>query len=176
MNPAVIYLEPLKASDVTDNYVNWLNDPVINQYLESRHVKHDLPSVKLFVEIMSNDDKNFLFGMFCNKTSKHIGNIKLGPVDYRYKRAEIGLIIGDKNYWGKGVATEAISAVCQYAADTLKLNKVEAGCYASNIGSKKLFLKSGFKIEGTFHQHFILRGAAEDCIRFGKILTVQDAK
>jgi RimJ/RimL family protein N-acetyltransferase len=169
-----IYLKRLKPIDVTNEYVSWMNDPVISQFLESRHDSHDISSVKLFVETMSKDETNFLFGIFCSRTSKHIGNIKLGPVDYRYKRAEIGLIVGDTNYWGKGIATEAINGVCRYASDILKLNKLAAGCYASNIGSKKLFLKSGFIIEGTFLQHFILKGIPEDCIRFGKILPRKD--
>lgn len=170
MKQCQIYLERLMSVDVTENYVNWLNDAEINRYLESRFVKHDVDSVKLFVESMCENESNFLFGIFCNKTSKHIGNIKLGPIDYRYKRAGIGLLIGDKNYWGKNIATEALGFVCNYALETLKLNKVEAGCYASNIGSKKLFLKSGFKIEGVLQQHFYIDKTPEDCIRFGKIL------
>lgn len=170
MNQSQIYLDRLKTDDVTEDYVNWLNDPVINQYLESRYIKHDIGSVKLFVEAMSQDNKNFLFGMFCRKTFKHIGNIKLGPIDYRYKRADIGLIVGDKNYWGKGIATEAIALLTDFAANDLNLHKLEAGCYTSNIGSLKAFLKEGYLIEGTLKEHVKLDGKWEDCYRLGKVV------
>ena len=56
-----IYLERLMPVDVTENYVNWLNDTDINRYLESRFVKHDIESVKLYVEAMTISDNNFLF-------------------------------------------------------------------------------------------------------------------
>lgn len=170
MKQPKIYLERLKPTDVSESYVSWLNDKDINRYLESRFVKHDIESVRCFVKEMSKNDNNFLFGIFCHKTSQHIGNIKIGPIDYRYKRAEIGLLIGEKSYWGKNIATEALDIVCNYALETLRLNKVEAGCYASNIGSKKLFLKSGFIVEGVLQQHFYINENPEDCIRFGKIL------
>jgi RimJ/RimL family protein N-acetyltransferase len=165
-----IYLKRLEATHVTDDYVNWMNDKDINKYLESRHEVHSLSSIKNFVKHMSQNDTNFLFGIFCSDTSKHIGNIKLGPIDYRYNRAEIGLIIGNKKYWGKGLATEAIIAVCNIASRDLKLRKVEAGCYSSNVGSKKAFEKAGFELEGLLKKHFCYDGKVEDCIRLGKVL------
>ena len=170
MNHSQIKIIRLTFSNASEDYVNWLNDPAINQYLESRHVEHDLASVKLFVEAMRRDNKNFLFGIFCKKTSKHIGNIKLGPIDYRYKRSDIGLIIGDKNYWGKGIATEAIALITDFATDELGLHKLEAGCYVSNIGSLKAFLKQGYLIEGTLKEHVKVNEQWEDCYRLGKVL------
>ena len=165
-----INLRRLQPNDVTHEYVDWMNDSEINKYLESRHVVHSLDSIKAFVEAMSYDKSNFLFGIFCNKTSLHIGNIKLGPIDYRYLRAEIGLIVGNKNYWGKGIATEAILTVCKFAAEKLKLRKVEAGCYSSNFGSKKAFEKAGFEVEGLLRGHFYCNGTSEDCLRLGKVI------
>ena len=43
-------------------------------------------------------------------TDKHIGNIKLGPINWIHRYGDISLLIGDKDYWGKGIATEAIRA------------------------------------------------------------------
>lgn len=170
MDNQKINLRRLQASDVTLEYVNWMNDPEINRYLESRYDDHSLTSIKTFVEAMSHEKGNFLFGIFCNKTSLHIGNIKLGPIDYRYLRAEIGLIVGNRNFWGKGIATEAILIICKFAAEELKLRKVEAGCYSSNQGSKKAFVKAGFEVEGLLKEHFYCNGKPEDSIRLGKVL------
>ena len=79
---------------------------------------------------------------------KHIGNIKLGPINIHHNCAEIGLIIGDKDSWGKGLASRAISIVTQFGFNQLKLAKLSAGCYENNIGSKKAFEKSGYQVEG----------------------------
>ena len=170
MDNKKINLRRLQASDVNLEYVNWMNDSEINKYLESRYEVHSLSSIKTFVEAMRSEKSNFLFGIFCNKTSLHIGNIKLGPIDYRYMRSEIGLIVGNRNFWGKGIATEAISAICKFASEELKLRKVEAGCYSSNIGSKKAFEKAGFEVEGILREHFYCNGKSEDSIRLGKVL------
>lgn len=171
MSDVNILLTRLKPEDVKQEYVDWLNDVETNKFLESRHIKHDLKSVRLFVEDMIKDDCNFLFGIFCKKTNKHVGNIKLGPINYRYKTAEVGLIIGNKDYWGLGFATQAIKDVCLFAQKVLGVNKVEAGCYASNLASKKIFLKCGFEIEGVLKEHFSINDKPEDCIRLGRVLS-----
>jgi [ribosomal protein S5]-alanine N-acetyltransferase len=62
-------------------------------------------------------------------------------------------MIGDKDSWGKGFASEAISMVTQFGFNQLKLAKLSAGCYENNIGSKKAFEKSGYKVEGFLRSH-----------------------
>ena len=54
-----------------------------------------------------------------------------------HRFADIGIIIGDDAYWGRGFASEAIKLVISYAFDRLKLHKLTAGCYATNAGATK---------------------------------------
>jgi RimJ/RimL family protein N-acetyltransferase len=110
-----------------------------------------------------------LFGIFDKESDQHIGNIKLGPINWFHRYAEIGLIIGNKDFWGKGVATDSITLISLYAFNTLNLHKVTAGCYASNIGSKKAFLKAGFDVDGVRKSHCFSQGKWEDLILLGKI-------
>ncbi|MBY0431841.1 MAG: GNAT family N-acetyltransferase [Rhodospirillales bacterium] len=75
---------------------------------------------------------------------RHVGNIKLGPINRHHRRGDIGLLIGERDQWGRGLAAEAIAAMTAYAFAELGLNKVVAGCYAANEGSRRAFLKAGF--------------------------------
>ena len=50
--------------------------------------------------------------------------------------------------WGKGYATEAIQLTSEYAFNYLKLLKLNAVCYESNVGSILAFLKASYTIEG----------------------------
>ena len=51
------------------------------------------------------DNKDIqLYGIFIEK--HHIGNILLMGLNSNHKRIEIGYVIGDKSYWGKGIATQ----------------------------------------------------------------------
>ena len=57
-------------------------------------------------------------------------------------------LIGDKNYWRQGYATEVVSHVTQYGFENLGLEKITAGCYEPNVGSINVLKKNGFKVEG----------------------------
>ena len=148
LNSNSLVLKELRSTDVTQQYVDWLNNPKINQYLESRFTLQDKYKVKEFVRNCKQSDLCFLFGVFTAGNMKHIGNIKLGPINLNHNYAEIGIIIGDIDSWGMGFASKAISMVTHFGFYQLKLFKISAGCYENNIGSKKAFEKSGYQVEG----------------------------
>jgi RimJ/RimL family protein N-acetyltransferase len=163
----ILVLQELESSDVTRTYIDWLNDFEVNKYLESRYMNHDKNTVKAFVDACRNSELEFLFGIFLKGSMKHIGNIKLGPINKHHKRADIGLIIGDKDCWGKGFAKEAISMIGQFGFNQLKLAKLTAGCYESNIGSKKAFEKSGYNVEGFLKGHVVSANVREGVWQLG---------
>ena len=143
-----LILRELEISDVNKRYVSWLNDQEVNQFLESRFKVQNEDLVKSFVESTWNSELDFLFGIYIGNGKNHIGNIKIGPINLNHNSSSIGLMIGEKKQWGKGYATIAISLISEFAFKELKLSKLTASCYSDNIGSKKAFEKSGFKVEG----------------------------
>jgi len=83
---------------------------------------------------------------------------------------EIGLMIGERTAWGRGIATRAISIISRIGLEQLGLRKITAGCYASNAGSQKAFEKADFFVEGLRKDHFLIDGETEDLVllaRFG---------
>jgi RimJ/RimL family protein N-acetyltransferase len=77
------------------------------------------------------------------------------------------LLIGEKDTWGKGYATEIFKMIVRHAFLTLNLNKVTAGVYADNLGSSKALARAGFVEEGVRRQHCFMNGAYTDLIIFG---------
>ncbi|MCX8003947.1 MAG: GNAT family N-acetyltransferase [Burkholderiaceae bacterium] len=154
----------LEPDGVTENYVAWLNDPAVNRYLEARFVRHTLESTRRFVQAVADSDDSILFGIRYVPEGRHVGNIKLGPIDCNHRRAEIGLLIGERCLWGRGIAANAIELATRYAFDSLGLLKVTAGCYASNVGSRRAFEKAGFVVEAVRRRHFLLNGVPEDAL------------
>ena len=159
-----LILKELEPSDVTQQYVDWLNDPDVNKYLESRFVYQDNKKVTEFVKVCHYSDVCFLFGIFTKNGMKHIGNIKIGPINVHHNYAAIGLVIGDKDSWGKGFASKAISMITEFGFKKLKLVKIVAGCYGANIGSKKAFEKSGYRVEGFFRSHVESNNGRDDLL------------
>lgn len=87
-------------------------------------------------------------------THKVIGEIVL--YDFRLKRqADIGYRI-NKDYWGKGYATEAARAVMKVAFEIMELTRLQIRCFNNNPGSSKVAQKLGFRLEGLIRQAAII--------------------
>ncbi len=156
----------LEPSHVSTDYVAWLNDPDMNRFLESRFVTHDEKSVREFVaNCLANPDVLFL-GVRARESGKHVGNIKL-EINRTHQRAEVGILIGDPTMQGRGIGTRAIRRVVEIARDELGLRKLTAGCYASNKGSERAFLKAGFALEGSRPDFFLCSGQSESLTLMG---------
>lgn len=155
---------------VTETYVGWLNDPLVNQYLECRFTKADLASTRRFVEQTLADPAALFLGIRSVTLGRHVGNIKLAPIDRHHCLGEIGILLGDRDAWGLGIASQAIAQLAAIAREELGLRKLTAGCYASNIGSVRAFEKAGFAVEARRAAHFMLRGAPEDVVLMARFL------
>ena len=147
-----LILRAMTVDGVSLEYVSWLNDPEVNRYLESRFIEHNFEDVAGFVRRLQADDSTIFLGIYLKDSDKHIGNIKLDSIDSYHSRGIVGLMLGDKQEWGKGFATEAIREITKYAFNELGLKKVSAGCYESNLGSKKAFERVGYEVEGFFKE------------------------
>jgi len=165
-----IYLREVRLSDVNENYYKWMNDPEIIRYLESRFYPNSLESIQDFVKSKLGDRESILFAIVLKEDDRHIGNIKIGPVNWFHRLADVGLLIGEKDCWGKGYATEAIKLITEYGFRVLNLHKITASCYGGNSGSAKAFIKAGYFEEGVRKSHFFSEGKYEDLILLGKIV------
>lgn len=163
-----IVIRELKPVDISEAYCRWMNDPEVNRYLESRFANHSLKTLNEYL-ISLDKDKNIQFGIFTQEANEHIGNIKIAGIDKTHKRADLGLVVGEKKYWGKGVASAAIALACEFAFRKLGLHKVTASMYANNVGSYKAFEKCGFKKAGVYTKHAWSEDAWVDVILLEKL-------
>lgn len=169
-----IYFREVRLSDVGDNYYNWMNDKEVTRYLESGFFPNSIEQLREYVVSKQNDRNNVFLAIVLKGSGNHIGNIKLGPIDWIHRTADVGIIIGDKNCWGEGYATEAIRLVVQYGFNVLNLHKITAGCYSSNQGSARAFQKAGFEVEGLRRQQFFFNNKYIDLVLLG-IINLQKA-
>ena len=94
-----IFLRKLQLTDVNQKYVRWLNDKKTNRYTEQRYFKHNIKSIKNYVKDKKLSKFEYLYGIFILKNKKkiHLGNLKIGPINFRHKFAEISYLIGNKS-------------------------------------------------------------------------------
>ena len=97
--------------------------------------------------ILRNDSRRpdrHTFGIIADG-SEFIGLTELydtGPV-----RATLGIIIGERAYWGRGYGPEAVQLLLEYAFGELGLSKVGLNTYEDNVRAQAAFLKAGFTEE-----------------------------
>jgi len=158
-----LVLIPINESFCSDLYLSWLNDYDVYKYLESGG-NYTIDSLKEYIE---NAVKNKLFfWAICLKCNgKHIGNIKIEPINFLHKRGEFGILMGDKPEWGKGYAKEASKIVIDFCFKTLNLKKITLGVVESNEVAVILYKKIGFEVEGIYKNHGFYDNRLENVLR-----------
>lgn len=155
---------PLNMRHCTEEYVAWLNNPKVYKYLETGG-DYSLEKLNKYLsEVVSKKDMLF-WGIHLKSTGKHIGNIKIDPVNYKHGLGEYGIMMGDTDEWGKGYAKEASKTIIAYCFDTLGLRKVTLGVVADNKSAVQLYETLGFEIEGVYKDHGFYDGKLADIIR-----------
>ncbi|MCH7593945.1 MAG: GNAT family N-acetyltransferase [Chloroflexi bacterium] len=151
-----VLIRALVPDDAGEAYARWMNDPCVVMYTEARFSSYDQDDLRRYIRDVLSDPLSHMWAICDLDTRVHIGNIKLGPVNLRHSFGDIGLIIGERSAWGHGVATEAISLVCKFAFQQLRLHKVTASMYEENAGSRRAFEKAGFTTEGVRTSQYLL--------------------
>ena len=162
-----LLLRALEPADLNATYLSWLNDSEVNRYLETRFLPQTMEALQGYWQAHRDDPASPWFAICLQADGRHIGNIKLGPIQWLHRRADLSLFIGDRTCWGKGYASEAIAAVRDWTFAELDLQKLNAGIYAGNLGSRRAFEKCGFSLEGTLRAEVVSRGERLDVWRMG---------
>jgi len=162
-----IYFRVLEESDITEEYIGWLNDPEVTRYLGVGKFPSTVANVKRWLEKYQDSTTNLAFAIVDKETDQHIGNITLYDINWVNRTADIGVMIGRKEFWGGGYGTEAQSLIIEYAFMRLGLNKVLNSPVADHIGSVKMAEKLGFQVEGVLRKHVFADGEYHDTLRMG---------
>lgn len=164
-----IHLREIRLSDANKDYCRWMNDPEVNRFIESRLERWTNKKLRRYISKIKRNPDYLFFVIVLKSNGRHIGNIKIGPINRFHKFGDIGIIIGEKSYWGQGFAAEAIRLLSDFALRKLGLHKLTAGAYADNIGSIKAFRKAGFFLEGTRRSQYLSGGRYVDAVVVGKV-------
>jgi [ribosomal protein S5]-alanine N-acetyltransferase len=161
-----LIFRPLDRSFASEEYVSWLNDPEVIRYMETGG-DYTCEKIKLFLK--SVEEKEMLFWAILLKSGKHIGNIKIDPVHWKYRNGEYGIMMGDRNEWGKGYAKEASETIIDHCfSEPVNLRKITLGVVEDNFSALKLYEKLGFEVEGIYKKHAFHEGKWCNVVRMAK--------
>ena len=160
-----IFLRPLERKDI-EKVRKWRNDPAVIENIFSYNYINDLQQEKWF-EKYSNSPNEVSFIIVLNEEKEDIGVIGLSNIDFKNQNAVLNTMIGEKKYWNKGYATEALNLLVHYAFNQMNLNRITSYLFAFNKASIRKNEKNGFIIEGTIRQMCFSGGKFQDVIVMG---------
>jgi RimJ/RimL family protein N-acetyltransferase len=159
-----IYLRPIEPEDADGDYLAWVNAPSIRCYMESLHFPNSRESLKSFIESQNERKDTAFFAIVDSKTDKHIGNAKLGPVDWVNRVAMFGRMIGDPAARGRGIGTEVAKLLIDYGFRELNLHRVTSATLAGNKAAIKSNEKAGMTVEGIHREAKYTDGSYKDLV------------
>lgn len=162
-----VYLRGLTEDDADGSYLNWLNDQEVTKYLESGFFPYSKSNLKEYIISKSFRSDAVMLAIVEKKSERHIGNVKLEPINWIHRTAEFGILIGEKDVHGKGYGTQVLRLILDYAFFTLNLRKITLGVVAENTAAVRLYKKMGFVIEGTLKEQSFHNGHYCDTYRMG---------
>lgn len=160
-----VTLRPLEPDDI-DLLYRWDLDIELN-ILKGWTPRRSLHAFRQVYEqrIIQTSDTNIRFGI---QYEDHlVGFVELGLIDHEQQRAAIGIAIGDKQVWGRGIGTTALRLILDYGFTVQGLERVYAEIYGFNARSLRLMQRAGFQQEGMLRQHELHNGKRQDLYIFG---------
>ena len=154
------YLSPINLDDA-GKYAEWLNDLEVSQYLTLRSLNINMDSEKAALEKLSQVHN---YAIINNQNDELIGNCGFVEIDNLNNTGEVGIFIGNKEYWGKGYGTEALKLLISYGINYLNIRNIMIRVYSYNTRAIKSYKKVGFKEIGVRRKALVFNNQEHDII------------
>lgn len=145
-----VTLVPFGPDHITERYVAWLNDPVVNAYSQRKGTRTTAEDARRYLTSLRTDEHVLAILV----SGEHVGNVKFGPVDWQNACADISILIGEPKFWGQGIGAEAVYLVSRHLLKTVGLNRVHAD--SCNPAFLRLACKLGWRTEGVLRERMRL--------------------
>ncbi|MFX0033762.1 MAG: GNAT family N-acetyltransferase [Promethearchaeota archaeon] len=149
-------------------YCKWMSDQKVRRFFrgpipvifENMKERFENPPNGKFKEFID-------FTIIHKQDQKPIGTCGLNRINWVNQWANAFIYIGEIEYWGNDIATEAVQLVLQYGFEELNLHKISGRVAVENVGSWKVAEKVGFTLEGIIKDDFYKDGKYVDTKSYG---------
>jgi RimJ/RimL family protein N-acetyltransferase len=156
-----VYLTELDRANA-ETIRAWLNDPEVHRYLFVGHIPITKEQEERYYDAQSVSSDSFNFEIHVAADDRYIGNVSLMDVSFVHRHGEIGLVVGDKEAWGKGYGGDAIATCLKFAFLTLGLHSVSIRSQEENRRALELYRRLGFVETGRERERVYSDGRFEN--------------
>ncbi len=146
-------------------YYSWRNDPEVAQYDQSGFIR------PMSFEEVEEWSQRMVEGL---TFIAYDGEVPLGTcafmnLDERNRHAELAIVIGNKDYWGKGFGTKIMKQLLDWGFYGLNLNRLYLHVFSTNKRAIALYEKMGFIKDGEMREMLFQNGEAVNLIAYGML-------
>lgn len=165
-NFPIVQLRELTLEDAEDRY-QWCLDKELTKHLNmpDKYPPFSKEDTQNWIKMCINKTNGYEQKAILTEEGKHIGWVDLKNIDKLNKHAELGIAIGDKNYWGKGFGFAAMKEMLLWGFNELELNKIWLRVEVDNEKAIKSYKRAGYVEEGILRQDRLKNGEFIDRLR-----------
>jgi RimJ/RimL family protein N-acetyltransferase len=142
-----VALGPMRR-DLIPIYHAWITNLETTQYLSEAGAAPSLDEEIAWFEGLARNPATRNFTVYALPAYQPIGTINLHAINHRHRKANMGIMIGEPDMRGRGLGTEAVELVVDYAFHALDLHSVWLTTYEFNDRARNAYLRAGFKEVG----------------------------
>ena len=157
-----LILRKLNIFDAQDVF-DYAKEPQVASYVTwepHKTIEESVQFIKWLIERTERDEAGD-WGIELKENRKIIGSRGFRSCDFKNSCGILGYWIG-KDYWGRGLMTEALKRIIKFSFEDLKINRIEAMHVPDNIASGKVMEKAGMAYEGYLRQKIFAKGIYRD--------------
>jgi RimJ/RimL family protein N-acetyltransferase len=136
--------------DLLPLYLKWINDFEVTRYFLNRLGPRTREQRAAWYQQASRGGDDIVeFTVYERTTLRAIGHTLLEDIDYLHRTATYGLLIGEKDCWGKGYGTETTRLMLDYGFTVLSLHNIMLKVMAGNTRAIRAYTRAGFRAIGS---------------------------
>lgn len=143
----------------------WVNDGLVTYFMFTGQTPKNSSQVLSDFGKQLESGNNVIFLAADLKTKKSIGYAGLYDIHPTARKAELRILIGEKDFWGKGYGTEIVELLNFYGFDRLNLNRIYLGYTSGNKAAGKTYKKAGYSYEGALKEDIYRNSRYYDSVR-----------
>ena len=171
LNGRACYARPFLEEHLHDPaYLGWLHDRAVTRTLGRVDYWNPVPfeDVQSYCRALFASATDYFFAVYDRSDDVFIGTLRAGHISWPAGTADVGVMIGNRSYWGRGIGLDAVRTLSMWLFDDVELRRLTGGCMAVNAAMIRIFQTLGFQIEGRFRQQDLLpEGGYCDHIHLG---------
>lgn len=155
-----IRLREPDEKDAYGKWWEWFNDREVTRYMNKGNEKNTPEKQLAFLKKTSQSENDFILAICLAGSGRHIGTVGIHNIreEANEKTGNFGIIIGEREYWGRGIGTEAWLMMTGYAFSKLGLDSIQTKIFAENNASLKIAGKIGFKAVSLLKKDLLKNG------------------